>query len=221
MKILTIVPTRGRPEAAGELWFDWVDNLNATDLVLAVDDDDPRREDYLKYHTPGRGVSVVSHERLRMGGTLNYWAKHFAPIYDVIGFMGDDHRPRDRWEYDLAHAFNADSDLKVVYGNDLVWGEGLPTACWQSAEIVRRLGYFSPPRQTHPYLDNYWLALGNATKRVYLPEMIIEHMHPSVGKAQWDAQYLEVNDQSMYDHDRVEFERYMAEEFDSEMAKLK
>lgn len=221
MKILTIVPTRGRPEAAKELANFWNKTKPKSWLSLAVDNDDESVDAYFDVSLGIPKVSVVSHDRLRMGGTLNYWAKDFAPYFDVIGFMGDDHRPRGDWETQLTAAFEADSDLKVVYGNDLVWGEGLPTACWQSAEIVRRLGYFSPPRQTHLYLDNYWLALGNATKRVYLPDMIIEHMHPSVGKATWDTQYLEVNDQSMYDHDRIEFERYMAEEFESEMEKLK
>lgn len=222
MKILTIVPTRGRPQAARELERQWLDSYTETDLMFAVDEDDPLLSDYMDIIVDcSPDVQMVVAERMRMGGTLNFWANNQAHNYDVIGFMGDDHRPRGDWESKLIGAFEADSELKVVYGNDLVWGEGLPTACWQSAEIIRRLGYFSPPKQTHLYLDNYWLALGNATQRVYIDDMIIEHMHPSVGKATWDAGYLEVNDQSMYDADRAAFEEYMANDFESEMAKLR
>lgn len=222
MNIVTIIPTRGRPDAVRDIVEFWDVTKPKSDVFLAVDDDDPYMNDYrnLADHLV-TGVHFGKEKRLRMNGTLNYWAKSLAHVYDVVGFMGDDHHPRGDWESKLFAAFEADDDLKVVYGNDLIWGEGLPTACWQSSKIVKILGYFSPPKQTHLYLDNYWMALGNATKRVYIPDMIIEHMHPSAGKATWDAQYLEVNDQSMYDADKHAFDEYMANEFESEMEKLR
>ena len=51
-----------------------------------------------------------------------------------------------------------------------------------------------PPGMIHLYFDNFWLDFGRAMGKItYLPDVIIEHMHPAVGKAVLDAGYQEVN----------------------------
>lgn len=226
MGILTIVPTRGRPKAAAELLAAYRDASvqSDTSILFAVDDDDPELRGYydLIENLPD-GFPMMLGPRLRMGPTLNLWAERAATTwsgrYDIIGFMGDDHRPRTPgWDARVSDALRPTPG--VAYGNDLIQGPSLPTAVFVSAQVIRRLGYIAPPGLTHLYLDNFWLELGHATTLLYLGDVVFEHLHPIAGKAEWDAGYIEVNSGGTQEHDRLEFERYMREDWPTEREKL-
>jgi hypothetical protein len=80
-----------------------------------------------------------------------------------------------------------------------------------SAKIVRLLNGMVPPNMIHLYLDDFWLKLGQDLKAItYLPEVIIEHLHPVSGKVEWDDNYREVNAQEVYSADGLAFKQYMA-----------
>lgn len=211
--LLVIIPSRGRPETVAQVAADFFDNrwTNKVELMFATDDDQPAYPDY-------PGVLFRRGPRLRMGGTLNAAAVENADKYKYIGFLGDDHRTRTPgWDEKVIAALE---DHNVVYGNDLIWGEGLPTAVFVRSEVIQKLGYMAPPTLIHLYLDNFWLELGRATSIKYLDDVIIEHLHPSVGKAEWTPEYTEVNDQALYDHDREALEHYMATQFAADVEKL-
>ena len=92
----------------------------------------------------------------------------------------------------------------------------------QDARITRTLGYFSPPKQKHLFIDNFWRDLGiELGTLVYVPEVIIEHLHPFAGKAQWDEGYLEVNDQKMYIYDQLMYQEYHITRWKDDLAKLR
>lgn len=211
--LLVIVPSRGRPESVQPLADDFFNNgTGRADLMFATDDDQPAYpfDNRLIY---SRGP------RLRMCGTLNAVAVKEADNYKYLGFMGDDHRTRTPgWDAAVCEALQ---DHNIVYGNDLIWGEGLPTAVFLRSEIVLKLGYMAPPELIHLYLDNFWLELGKATSIKYLPDVIVEHLHPSVGKADWTPEYQEVNDQALYAADEEAFNNYLATRFESDLEKLR
>jgi hypothetical protein len=227
--MLVIVPSRGRPNNVADLIRAWdATQANAT-LVVAVDDDDPELESYQK-------IATVMHEeyfqlvigpRLRLAGTLN--AVSMSRVMregtldtDIIGFMGDDHRPRTpHWDRDVKSAF---SEVKhaIVYGNDLLQGPNLPTAVFMTAGMIKTLGYMVPPGLVHMYLDNVWKQWGQSMNRlVYRHNTIIEHMHPIAGKAQWDARYEEVNAGSQYADDECAFNEYIVSGLYEDEAKLR
>jgi hypothetical protein len=90
----------------------------------------------------------------------------------------------------------------IVYGNDLLQGKRLPTQVAMTADIIRALGYMVPPELFHMYADDWWKVLGhNAGCLRYLPDVIVEHMHPVAGKAEWDEGHKRVNAQEVYDRD--------------------
>ena len=216
MKILTIVPSRGRPEAVNEL----IEEFNATtaisNLVIAVDDDDSS-----EYIVPDKVILEVN-PRMKMNGTLNFIANKYCEDYDYLVFMGDDHRPRTQdWDLLLADSIK---DIKhgIAYGNDLLQGENLPTAVMQDARITRTLGYFSPPKQRHLFLDNFWKDLGTELGTLrYVPEVILEHLHPFAGKSEWDERYVEVNDKQMYIYDQMMYQEYRITRWQDDLAKLR
>jgi hypothetical protein len=196
--LAVLVPTRGRPQNAARLQqaFRNTESLNST-LVFVVDHDDPELEGYWER----AGVGEIDHLTVYEGeggrgmvASLNAAAHRLAGEYDALGFMGDDHLPRTAgWD---AHVLGALSSPwpRVVYGNDLFQGERLPTAAFLPSRVVRALGYMAPPMLRHLYVDNFWLDLGQQLGGLtYLPDVVIEHVHPAAGKTAMDERYAAVN----------------------------
>lgn len=219
--LVVIVPSRGRPENIARLAEAWhTRRIVGTQLVVAVDDDDPRLEDYRKVALPFLGALWVGTRR-RMCGTLNAVALDLLKDHtdsltgwlpDVVGFMGDDHLPRtEGWDVDVVDALD-ELGSGIVYGNDLLQGERLPTAVFMTSDIVRTLGWMVPPGLVHLYADNAWLEIGRGMGRLrYLPDVVIEHMHPAAGKAPMDGRYAEVNAPEVDAADKATFEAWMAD----------
>jgi hypothetical protein len=144
-----------------------------------------------------------------MVATLNHVAARVARSRFVthIGFMGDDHRIRTPgWDAEL---MKSAGPVGVAYADDLNDAVDLPTSVVLGANIVRRLGYMAPPALGHLYVDNFWRELGLSLGRLdYRPDVVIEHMHPTTGKAEWDAQYERVNSDAQFDRDEAAWVAY-------------
>jgi len=221
-KIITLVPTRGRPENALRLLEAIKETAALTDLVFCIDDDE--KELYAGVSEACKNLDwaqVVAAPRMGLNGTLNHWANYYAPEYRFVCFMGDDHLPKTGdWDLDFAIAIG--KNLGIAYGDDLIQGENLPTAVFMSADIINRLGFMSPPELKHLFMDNFWKHVGSELGNLnYLPEVIIEHMHYTVGKAEHDERYQAVNNAEMHLHDEQVFARYVQEQWPTDLAKLK
>lgn len=218
MSIALLVPTRGRPGAAAALadTFRATTHRTTTELLFLVDDDDPELGTYC-----GSDLPISTGPRLAkgMGAALNRAAVAQATDCDVVGFLGDDHRLRTvNWDVRVEQTLHENPG--VAYGNDLIHGPNLPTAAFVSSDLIRTLGYMSPPGLMHLYIDNFWLELGRATSLHYLPDVTIEHLHPIAQKAEWDEGYREVNSGEMQAHDHAEFQRYMAQDWPAAKEKV-
>lgn len=213
--LTVLVPSRGRPQSAVRLSDAWekTDTLNAG-LVFVIDEDDPEavayrtllEEGVIKHliALPGSGVPGMTRP-------LNRAASIVADSCKVIGFMGDDHIPRTiGWEDRILEA--ADTCCpRVVYGNDLLQGENLATAAFMPSRMVRAMGWMSPPVLHHLYVDNFWMTLGRDLGGLrYLPDVVIEHLHPAAGKAPMDERYRAVNAGPIDVHDRQAFASFIA-----------
>lgn len=224
---VVIVPSRGRPEAALTLARVFADTCTAgTRPVFAVDADDPSREDYSEVVSLGL-ASVLTGNAHSMVEALNQRAVGYAGLEPhlmpfAIGFMGDDHCPRTvGWDAAYLDALY-ELGTGIVYGNDLLQGERIPTQVAMTSDIVRALGFMAPPTLTHLYVDNFWKDLGEKAECLrYLPEVVVEHRHPFAGKAQMDAGYLRVNEAAMYERDQTAYGLYVAEHLAGDVAKVK
>lgn len=223
MRIAVIVPTRGRPDNAQRLvnvFRDTTGGLDETHLIFGLDDDDDALDGYDDVMHDER-TTFITGPRLRMAGTLNAIAREVAYDYDIIGFMGDDHCPRTkRWDTRIADAMVPGG---IVYGNDLIQGAALPTEVFLDAKIVQTLGGFVPDGFIHLFLDNTWKTWGEKTgKLIYLDDVIIEHLHPLVGKAESDAGYTDVNSHAVWTADEIRYNDYVSSgELDADVQKLK
>jgi len=213
-----LVPSRGRPDNIVALLESWqVTSGGAAELLVAVDDDDPELDRYRALD-----VSLEVGPRLRLGPTLNKLAVERARDHFAIGFLGDDHRLRTKgWDQFIVKELH-DLGTGIVYGDDLLQRERLPTAVAMTSDIITTLGYMVPPGLIHMYADNAWLVLGKELGRIrYLPDVVIEHMHPIAGKAPVDVGYAEVNSPGMYARDGAVFQRWLRERMSTDVARLK
>lgn len=221
--LLVIVPSRGRPHNIADLYVAWSETTHRdARLLVAVDADDPELPEYQRVCSL-TGVELEVGPRLRLTGTLNKLATERAPHYRAIAFMGDDHRPRTvGWDSHITQTLDR-LGTGIVYGNDLLQGEKMATAVAMTSDIVSTLGYMAPPQMVHLCLDLVWVKWGRAIDRlVYLPETVIEHMHPAVGKAVSDAGYQEANSPEQTASDHAAYHVYMnGSQFTADVEKLK
>jgi hypothetical protein len=208
---LILVPTRGRPTNASEVLKAHKEFSCRSDLLFVVDSDDAELVNY-KSAVGVENIVIVENTTRGMAYPINAAAKMYQKDYDYFTFIGDDHRFRTP-DWDVAFMRAIGERPGLAYGNDLLQGENLPTAVMMSGAIVRALGGMVPPKLKHLYLDNFWKQLGaDLGNFSYLPSVIIEHLHPVAGKAEWDEGYRAVNAQEVYSFDALMFSNYIKSE---------
>lgn len=228
-KFAVLIPSRGRPENIKRFMRAVEETEANVDVYVGIDADDSKSEDYWYASLQHLQLYVnESEERQRFGPTLNRLVDFILSEtlsdenYQYIMWCGDDHVPRSKG-WDKAYADKLD-ELKtgIVYGNDLVMGENIATQLCMTRNIPEALGYAVPEGFTHLYIDNYFMELGKSVdKLVYIPEVIVQHMHPCAGTAQEDLTYREANSQENWTNDKIRFEKYLAEELSRDTEKLR
>jgi len=213
-----LVPSRGRPENIIRLMDAWsATTTQDTRLLVLVDDDDSKLDDYLSIPN----IDIRVGPRIRIGGTLNVVAPEMALTSRNIGFMGDDHLPRTKgWDETFINELDR-IKVGVVYGNDLAHGAGLATSVTMTSNIVNTLGYICVPGSIHLFLDNFWMELGRGTNITYFDNVIIEHIHPNFQKALSDNTYTEANSPEVWGADEITFNNYVATQLQDDLQKLR
>jgi hypothetical protein len=195
--LLIITPTRGRPHGAQRL-IDAVEKTSTavTDLVFAMDDDDP------SYPGLTGRFESTSGPRDTCGGWTNKIAAERLGRYHAIASIGDDHEPLTRgWDTILLNAIVDMGGTGIAYGNDTEHGEDVPTAAVISSDIVAALGWVFEPTMNHFYADLVWKEIAWASCLAYLPGVIIKHYNPNYGTAPMDDTYTEARDRYGEDGD--------------------
>jgi hypothetical protein len=212
MKSCVIVPTRGRPENMARLAASFVGTDAHADLYAVIDKDDPLLDQYLanKDYTS----LVIDNTTGGCAKALNSGAQivldcSVYPFYDIFIFMGDDSLPQTlNWDQAYEKALLGKSGF--AYGDDLIQGENLPTQFAVTRDIVERMQGIAPPGITHLYVDNFAKQFGTDLGcLIYLPEVVIEHLHPMANTAEWDEGYYRVNNETLYKEDLLAMQIYL------------
>lgn len=212
------VPTKGRPENAVKVQeaFFKTTVLNSR-IVFIISDNDPELARYQSLELAE--TIVVSPDKPGFVSPVNLGYLHDRRTHYSysVGFMGDDHMPRTpAWDEICVNTLLAMRG-GYVYANDGFQGEAIPTSIIMSAEIPLSLGYITLPSLKHLYADNFWLDMGRAINRItYLPNVLIEHMHPGAGKALVDKGYEFSGSYQLDQEDKKEYERYLKEDLESD-----
>lgn len=223
-ELSVIIPSRNRPQAVQQLAESFAATCSAwTSLILVVDEDDADVSFYKDAVEAAKSTFaaielLVQDEGGNMITGCNVGASRaLDTTRDALAFMGDDHRPRTRG-WDRAYLDALKLRPGIVYGNDLLQGEYLPTQFAVSARIVENLGFLAPPTLIHLYMDDYWLRMGRLCECItYLADVVVEHMHPAAGKADTDAGYERVNAHEINRGDRAALNAHMDAFVDRDM----
>ena len=214
MKMCVVVPSRGRPENAERLAQAFKDTGAEADLYIVIDNDDPKWNEYAKSENykklPADNKTGGCAKSLNTGAVLLLDITKY-PLYDYFVFMGDDHLPRTPgWDKAFIQALGTNTG--IVYGDDLLQGANLPTAYGMSRDLVNELRGMTFPGCVHLFFDNFVKQLGLDLEYLkYLPDVIIEHMHPVAGKAEMDEGYERVNQPKWYEKDLLTLQRYLSD----------
>jgi hypothetical protein len=217
--LLIITPTRGRPQSMMRLAMAVHFTAQAdTGLVFAVDADDTLVDagdpwsDFADWMCGPRDT---------LGGWTNRVAAHQLGAWRAYASLGDDHIPWTAgWDRLLLGAIEEMGGTGIAYGDDLVQGEKLPTAAVVSADIVAALGWMCEPSLSHFYVDDAWKDLGKgAGCLVYVPEVVIEHRHPSTGKARADV--LNAEAEQRLDADKAAYQAWRAGRMAADVATVR
>lgn len=184
--ISLLCPTRGRA--------DWLRRMVSSALKTAtgdiefcfyVDDDD------LDHAELARGFGkVMVGPRITHSDCWNKAAE--LADGDLLMLAADDLVFRTKgWDEAFAEAMPPDG-IAYVHGRDGLHDFRLGTHGCISRTWMETLGYFTAPYFCGDYADLWLHDLAEAIgRRVYLEDVLIEHMHPAAGKAEWDLTHAE------------------------------
>ena len=214
--LLLVVPSRERPHNAQRLRSAWhATTEGRSDLAFLVDDDDPTKGDYPE------SLTIIG-EPGRLVGLTNRCAVANVDRYRAFASWGDDHVPLDAFEGPIMGAIDEAGGVAIVGTNDGVHGAAIPTACVVTANIVVELGWMALPTLEHLCCDLAWKALGVAADCWrYLPNVHVEHRHPIVGRASWDATYERGNSGVVSARDHEAYEAWLADGLEADAARVR
>lgn len=186
--ISILVPSRGRPENIRRLY----ESLETTtegrwELLVRRDHDDPKWGEYETFPH----LLYVTGERLLLSQLWNDLAVY--ALGDILMHGGDDITfATEGWDVQVREAM-PDDGIAVVHGNDLSPNSHkISTHSFVSRKWVKTLGYICPPYFASDYNDLWLTEVADALhRRIYLPDVIIEHHHPAFGKGEWDQTHQE------------------------------
>ena len=178
-------------------------------ILIYLDEDDPRLKEY-DQNPPNPAISFYIGKAVGLGGVY-HWVYENFPQEKYYGFLGDDLIPQtDGWDEKLVEAAG---DWNVAYPNDKFWEYGeLATHPTLGGELVRHMGWLCYPGLERTYIDTVWHAVGTHRGALkWLPDVILEHMHPLKGKAPMDDTYAKIalhtaHDASLYQQFMREFQ---------------
>lgn len=205
--LLAVVPTRGRPQKARELIAAFRSTGAEAHIVFGVDEDDEALPDYAEIGL-AEDVWFKVGPRKSLSAWTNELAIEYAGRYRALMSLGDDHRPRTRgWDAALLAALDATGGTGIAYGDDGIQGQRLPTAAVVSSDIVLALGWLCLPVLRHFYVDDTWKLLAASARCLhYVPDVVIEHLHPVATFEAPDATYRDAS--KSYPGDRLAFREW-------------
>ena len=150
---------------------------------------------------------------------INVPALEIADKHKYVGFIGDDIVFKTKWESTFI-AFLSSQPFGLAFANDLMHVTGdLATHPFITSNLIKAVGFFGCPAVGHHYFDNYWMAV---VKRVgiirYFPEIIMEHIHPSMGKEKMDKLFGLI--ESKFIDNTYKYREYIASNLDTDIAKI-
>lgn len=182
-------PTYQRPEALAELAETWEKYESGKKLVVRVWSGDKFGKDYAEREWPESWEFYVSDKELFTPAMNEFFGKY--PDEPHYGFIADDIRLTQ--EGSLAYLENLAEPFFIAYPNDTIQRERLCTHYCVGGDLVRTMGWFSPPFLQHGYTDQVWKLLGQGAGLLrYAPQVVFYHKHFLRNRTAYDEGYAKI-----------------------------
>ncbi len=191
--ITLLVSTRKRHNLFQRMWDSVLETAKYPELIemsVYIDNDDIETQEQVK--TMKGDVKITIGERITLSDMPNVAYKKATA--DILMGCSDDmvFRTKD-WDERVINVFNQSKDkLIFVFPDELIFRDKLATLFFLHRRWVETLGYYIPPYYScdmgDVWMDEVAKMIG---RRIYLPDVIVEHMHYRVGKAEFDEIYAE------------------------------
>lgn len=202
IEISLVLPTRSRPELVARLLESIAQTAERPDrmeVVLYLDRDD----------TPSH---QIDHPSLRLVKIIGPPAKmgvmtracFTKSIGRYVMLINDDVICRTaRWDTVILDAFGRFADdVALVWCDDRYRGSAIPSFPALSRKVCELMGSICPAGYSRDYIDTHIFdifkklsAMGH-DRLVYLPSIVIEHMHHEAGKGRFDTTYIKARQQA-------------------------
>lgn len=160
--------------------------------IIAYQDEDD--EKYPHTHSKEL-VKIIRGPRITLSDAWNKCAEHAKG--DLLMMIADDAIMRTfGWNFDFEEALlRAPKDrICLLYSDDGVTKHNMSVFPCITRQWYEAIGRFCPPYFVGDYPDQWlWDVIGmvDPHRRIYIPDVLIEHLHPIHRKAQDDATYRE------------------------------
>ena len=199
--ISILCPTRGRPEfmmrmfkSAAHMSHTASDRVPCFEVIFYIDEDDQPSIDLWENNLQYRGCGAVVGPRINLSMA---WNLCFDASHGQILFHGGDDlifRTED-WDEYVKLQFRLSKDkILFVGGQD---GFHAPEKNFLTHGFLHRnwvdtVGYFVPPYFSSDFNDTWLNEVADMIgRKIYLENLLIEHMHPLAGKHFWDRTHQE------------------------------
>lgn len=212
-KLLVIHPSRGRPVQAARARDDMFGTMTRAvpwRYCLSLDRDDLALPEYLQRFDEaivGLNPSVVM--------AVNRAARTVHDDEDLIFNLADDYAFTPGWDQRLL-----DFIATIPQPEYFVCDPSFPncqqagTLQFVSTDLYRKLGYFFYHEYFSMEADHDLMESARARKALFVsPPLGIDHLHPTLGKGQWDETYNRENTLHAYQSGASLFARRQQENF--------
>lgn len=201
-KILTIMPSRGRPKECKNAIKSFLETCKTSNLAVLLDEDDPLLSEYFNI---SHKIFWWIKKRDTITNRINRFVMQNLNDYKFFHLTNDDviYHTKD-WDVSFMNRLE-ENGHGIIYGDDLFQRENLPTFPFISQEIVKAVGWFQMPLLNRYYGDMVWKYIGqNAGCLYYCHYITIEHMHQLAGKGEYPV------DMEIYEKDGQAFAQWLA-----------
>jgi hypothetical protein len=187
--ISLLAPSRGRPNRCRLMWQSALEHAEdplRVELLLYLDDDDPTLAEYTAWirSSDHSRIKDVRGPRILLTKTWNVLLA-FASGEFLWHGNDDVHFHTDGWDTQVRQAFERVPDrIALVYPRDGLQNQALATLGFLHRRWVDTMGYLIAPYFSSDYGDTWNNDIAEMLgRRLYLPDVYCEHLHPAAGKA--------------------------------------
>lgn len=216
--ISILTPTRNRPNNCDRFiksLYETTQYTGTLELLFYVDSDDPAKDIYKEIEERWQNnfwrVEFVIGEPMSVSKSWNIIAE--KSLGDIMIMGNDDLVYKTvRWDSKLmARLLELDNPYYLSWFNDGINGNRHCAFPVITREWYETLGYFSPGIFNFGYNDTWVYDIAKRVGKLnYMNEILVEHLHFSVGKSNMDDTYARNRTQekgNLYRKDREIYER--------------